>query len=83
MSVIGVYITYKQLEREYRKESVMNKTRKVWGISLMVMSVCALSIMVPNIFGMHIPDILTRILGIVGLVCIPIVAFTTIKIIKK
>lgn len=61
----------------------MDKTRKVWGISLMLMSVCTLSIVVTNMFGIHIPDILTRILGIVGLVCIPIVVFTTVKIVKK
>ncbi len=52
---------------------------KVWAISLMVIGICSLVISVSNVIGIELPDLLARILGIIELVALPVLAFTSIK----
>ena len=56
---------------------------RVWAISLMVIGICSLVISVSNVIGIELPDLLTRILGIIELVALPVLAFTSIKKVMK
>ena len=56
---------------------------KVWAISLMVIGICSLVISGSNVIGIELPDLLTRILGIIELVALPVLAFTSIKKVMK
>ncbi len=61
------------------------KTRDVlWAVSLMLIGVCTLALVIPSIIGFDIPIILTRIAGVLELISLAVLAFTTVrKIIDK
>ena len=55
----------------------------LWSISLMVIGVATVLIVGSNLFQLQLPDSVTRLLGLLELVSLPILAFTTVKKIKK
>ena len=55
------------------------KPTKAWVISLLVISICTLIISITNIIGADIPDMLKRILGVAGLVSLPVLVYTSVK----
>ncbi len=54
-----------------------------WSLSLLIISVCTIILAGSNIIGIELNNVLTRVLGILDLVCLPVLVFTTIKKIKK
>ena len=49
----------------------------VWSISLMVIAVCTLVLVIANIMGASIPDVLIRILGTIdGITCLILIVAT-------
>ena len=55
----------------------------LWSISLMVIGVATVLIVGSNLFQLQLPDSVTGLLGILELVSLPILAFTTVKKLKK
>lgn len=56
---------------------------RLWGISLIVIGVGSLVILVPGLFGVTVPDSVIGALGILELIALPVLAFTTVKRMKK
>ncbi len=52
---------------------------KLWGISLIVIGISTLVLVIPDIVGFELPMILARIFGVVELIALPVLVFTTVK----
>lgn len=59
------------------------KNDLMWGFSLLIISVATIILAGSNIIGIELPDIAVRIIGIVDLIALPVLAYTTVKKIKK
>ncbi|MBQ4042488.1 MAG: hypothetical protein IJD06_00710 [Clostridia bacterium] len=55
----------------------------LWSISLMSIGIVAFILAGANIVGIELPDIAVRILGIVDLISIPVLVYSTVKKAKK
>lgn len=55
----------------------------MWGISLMTISVVTLIWSIAGIIGAQIPDAAARILGIIDLIALPFLAYSSVKKLKK
>lgn len=60
-----------------------NKNDLIWGISLIVIGITTLVLAGSNIIGLTLPDAVVRILGIIDLIALPFLAYTTVKKAKK
>lgn len=54
----------------------------IWGISLLTIGIATIILFGSNIIGLVLPDIIARVIGIIDLIALPYVAFTTVKKIK-
>ena len=54
--------------------------RKAWSLSLLVIGCITLTITINNFTGGHLPDVLTRILGVIDLIAIVVLAYTSVKL---
>lgn len=64
--------------------SVMKKKNDLmWGFSLLIIGVATIILAGSNVIGIELPDIAVRIIGIVDLIALPVLAFTTVKKVKK
>lgn len=59
------------------------KNDLMWCFSLLIISVATIILAGSNIIGMELPDIAVRIIGIVDLIALPVLAYTTVKKVKK
>lgn len=59
------------------------KNNLIWSISLIVIGIATLILVVPKMIGLNLPDIVIRIIGVVDLIAIPVLAYTTVKKVKK
>lgn len=59
------------------------KNDLIWGLSLMIIGIATIILAGSNIIGIELPDIAVRIIGIIDLIALPVLAYTTIKKIKK
>ena len=57
------------------------KINLLWSISLIVIGIATLILVVPKIIGLDFPDLAIRIIGVVDLIAIPVLAYTTVKIV--
>ena len=55
----------------------------VWSISLIVIGVATIILLGSNIIGLKLPDVVTRIIGVVELIALPFLVYTTVKKFKK
>ena len=60
-----------------------DKLNLVWGICLIIIGLGALIISLSNVFDLDIPDSVKRPIGIVDLITLPVLAFTTVKKVQK
>lgn len=58
------------------------KNTRMWAISLFVISIATIILAGANIIGIVLPDIVTRSLGVMELIALPILAFSTVKMFK-
>lgn len=54
-----------------------------WVLSLLTIGIGTVVLAGSSLIGIELPDVLTRVLGILDLVCLPVLVFTTVKKIKK
>ena len=70
-----------------KEKAIMNKkiATRIFGISLLTVGVCAIITGVSGIFGLQLPDIAVRIIGVIDLVAVvPLaISFVRLYIIKK
>ncbi len=59
------------------------KSDLMWSISLIAIGIATFILAGTNIVGIDLPDMLVRLLGIVDLVALPILVYSTIKKVKK
>ncbi len=57
-----------------------NRLRKIWGISLLVISCAALILAISNLTSAQLPDMVLRILGAICLLALPVLAYTSVKL---
>lgn len=51
----------------------------MWSISLMVIGIATIILVGANVFAIELPDMKVRTLGIIELVSLPVLAFSTVK----
>ena len=59
------------------------KNDLIWSISLMLIGIATFILAGANVIGMELPDVAVRILGIVDLIALPFLAYSTVKKVKK
>ena len=61
------------------------KKRKelLWSLSLLVIGIATVILVGSNIIGIALPDIAVRITGVLDLIALPVLAYTTVKRIRK
>lgn len=55
----------------------------LWSISLLVIGLATIILTGLNIIGIDVPDIVVRIIGVIDLLALPVLAYTTVKKFKK
>ena len=62
----------------------MKKTNDLlWSISLFIIGIVSIILFGSNIIGIELPDIVVRILGVIDLLALPVLVYTTVKKFKK
>lgn len=51
----------------------------VWSISLIIIGIATIILAGANIVQIELPDIAVRLLGVIDLVSLPVLAFSTVK----
>ena len=60
-----------------------NKNDLMWSISLMLIGLATIILAGSNIVGIELPDVVVRILGIIDLIALPFLAYSTVKKVKR
>ena len=55
----------------------------LWSISLLVIGLATIILTGLNIIGIDVPDIVVRIIGVIDLLALPVLAYSTVKKFKK
>jgi len=55
----------------------------LWSLSLLVIGIATVILAGSNIIGIELSDIAVRIIGVIDLIALPVLAYTTVKKIKK
>ena len=55
----------------------------LWSLSLLVIGIATVILVGSNIIGIALPDIAVRITGVIDLIALPVLAYTTVKRIRK
>ena len=58
------------------------KIRILWSVSLLIITCVSLIIAVSNMASLELPDIAKRVLGILDLLSIPVLVYSSIKLRK-
>ena len=59
------------------------KVNTMWSISLLVIGTATFILAGANVIGLELPDIAVRILGIIDLIALPVLGFSTVKKFKN
>lgn len=59
------------------------KNDLICSISLVIIGIATVILAGSNILGLMLPDAIVRVIGIIDLIALPFVAFTTVKKVKK
>lgn len=51
----------------------------MWSISLIVIGIVTIILAGANIVAIELPDIIVRVLGVIDLVLLPVLVFSTVK----
>lgn len=57
--------------------------QKIWTISLLACGLCGVILTVPRLFDATLPDGIVRIVGVVSLVAVAVLMFTTVRKMKR
>ncbi|MBP5379553.1 MAG: hypothetical protein J6X85_09535 [Ruminococcus sp.] len=59
------------------------KPTKAWIISLLAGSICSLIVIITRIAEVQLPDWARRILGVIILIALPVMVYSSVKMYKK
>ena len=59
---------------------MQNNLRRLWGISLVIISCVSLISAICNLVSVELPDMLKRILGIAILLALPVFVYASVKL---
>ena len=59
------------------------KNDLVWSLSLFVIGIATSVLAGSNLIGINLPGIAVRILGIIDLIALPVLAFSTVQKMRK
>ena len=59
---------------------MQNNLRRLWGISLVIISCASLISAICNLVSVELPDMLERIIGIVILLALPVFVYASVKL---
>ncbi len=68
---------------EEKREMKKDKYLLMYGISLIVVGIGSLILSINGIAELGLPDMLLRIIGVIGLVAIPFLVFSGVKVIMR
>lgn len=54
-----------------------------WAISLLIIGIATLLLVGADLIAIELPDMITRILGVMDCISLPVLIFTTVKKAKK
>ncbi len=60
----------------------MKTTNLLWALSLVTLGICTVILAGASLFRIGLPDMITRGIGLLDLVALPILAYTTVKRLK-
>lgn len=55
----------------------------LWSLSLFVIGIATIVLAGSNLIGINLPSIAVRILGIIDLIALPVLAFSTVQKMRK
>ena len=55
------------------------KVNAMWSISLLIIGVATFILAGANVVGLELPDIAIRILGMMDIIALPVLGFSTVK----
>lgn len=61
----------------------MKKSDLLWSCSLIVIGICSIILAGANILNFDLPDFITRIIGLIDLAALPVLGYTSIKMLKN
>ena len=59
------------------------KNDLIWSISLIAIAVATFILAGSNIIGLTLPDVVVRVIGIIDLIALPFLVYTTAKKVKN
>ena len=59
------------------------KPTKAWIISLLAGSICSLIVILTRVAGIQLNDWVRRILGVIILIALPVMVYSSVKMYKK
>lgn len=59
------------------------KNDLIWSISLMLIGIATFILAGANVAEIELPDVVVRILGIIDLIALPFLAYSTVKKVKR
>lgn len=61
----------------------MKTTNLFWAFSLIAIGICTIILAGSNILSIELPDFITLTVGIIDLIALPILGYTTVKRLKN
>jgi hypothetical protein len=59
------------------------RNRAIWGISLFIIGIASIINAFSSLTGIELPDILVRCVGVITIVALPVLVYSSIKILKN
>lgn len=56
---------------------------RIWALTLFVIGICTIILAGTNIIGIELSDVIVRIIGVIDLIAIPVLVYTTINKTQK
>lgn len=66
-----------------QEQNMNNKNNLMWGCSLFIIGIATIIISGTSIIGIKLPDIVVRIIGVIDLISLPILIYSTVKKVKN
>lgn len=61
----------------------LKKINLLWSISLCVIGIASIILAGSNIMGIELPDTVTVVIGVIDLIAIPVLTFSTVRKFKN
>ena len=71
-----------QLRHGRNLEKMMKTTNLFWSLSLIVIGICLIILAGANLLRFDLPDLVTRLVGLVDLAALLVLGYTTVKKLK-